>query len=185
MDCARQHLETRVFQSARRQGFDLLFVPARLTWLLQPLDTHAFSPFKHKLRMLHARLRATSNMANVSKQTWALLIAATIREVLEGRNWAKAFNSTGVSADQERVSSYVKRKLGLDNGRGSHCGDDAPLHGMDCLLPRRSKRALANMAKFVFLPRPLFVEHALRVDKDASLSLRSHRDSPSPPSRNV
>lgn len=40
MDVLGIHMDTVVTDAARDAHFDLLFIPAQLTWLLQPCDTH-------------------------------------------------------------------------------------------------------------------------------------------------
>ena len=50
MDACRLHLHRSLAEACLREGVWLVIVPARLTWLLQPLDTHAFQPYKHFLR---------------------------------------------------------------------------------------------------------------------------------------
>ena len=46
LDCAPIHLTSRVLRMASDLGIWLLPVPARCTFLLQPCDTHVFSPYK-------------------------------------------------------------------------------------------------------------------------------------------
>ena len=46
MDAASQHLAADVVAHAARRHIMILLLPARLTWLLQPLDTHVFAPPK-------------------------------------------------------------------------------------------------------------------------------------------
>ena len=46
MDCARQRIHRSVFAAAARQGVRVVLIPAKLTWLLQPRDTHVFQRYK-------------------------------------------------------------------------------------------------------------------------------------------
>ena len=45
-DAHKAHVHWRHFVLAGRYKMRLVVVPARLTWLMQPLDTHAFGLFK-------------------------------------------------------------------------------------------------------------------------------------------
>ncbi len=45
-DAAPLHLTTEVSEEIRAAGLWFLLIPARLTWLLQPCDTHLFSRYK-------------------------------------------------------------------------------------------------------------------------------------------
>ena len=46
MDALKQHFSASVLRACARVRIWPLLVPARLTWLLQPLDTHAFARYK-------------------------------------------------------------------------------------------------------------------------------------------
>ena len=50
LDCCSSHLHTKIHQVAFRQGIWLCYIPAKLTWLLQPLDVSAFRLYKFHLR---------------------------------------------------------------------------------------------------------------------------------------
>ena len=45
------HLAAKVFRAATRCGIWVLVVPAKLTWLIQPADTHAFYKYKMYLSL--------------------------------------------------------------------------------------------------------------------------------------
>ena len=57
LDTASSHPPKRLMSFAKRKGFQLLFVPASSTGLLQPLDTSAFSAFKHWIKRKNQQLR--------------------------------------------------------------------------------------------------------------------------------
>ena len=50
MDAVRLHLGERVLRECARWGIRVVVVPAKLTWLLQQLDTHVFAKMKRALR---------------------------------------------------------------------------------------------------------------------------------------
>ena len=51
MDALPAHLAAKVFRAATRCGIWVLVVPAKLTWLIQPADTHAFYKYKMYLSL--------------------------------------------------------------------------------------------------------------------------------------
>ena len=90
-----------------------LLVPARMTWLLQPLDTHVLSLFKAALQQAFqaARIRAADGRVDLSDLLTSVYAATQL--VLEGRSWAHAFDSDGFVQAQSRVSTRVKDALRL------------------------------------------------------------------------
>ena len=53
LDTAGVHICPWFLRSASRRGIAVQYVPAKLTWLLQPLDTHVFARFKGYLVLLY------------------------------------------------------------------------------------------------------------------------------------
>ena len=45
MDVSRPHIHYSIVNEACRFGFWVIFIPAKLTWLLQPLDVYAFARY--------------------------------------------------------------------------------------------------------------------------------------------
>jgi hypothetical protein len=111
LDCCRVHMTPRVMRACRRHGIWPIFVPARLTWLLQPLDTHAFALFKHALRMAHQRARAASRDGNVTMAQFLQCLYDAIRTVLQGRRWSTAFENNGFG--ESRLSPRIALALEL------------------------------------------------------------------------
>jgi hypothetical protein len=58
MDACKVHFAEPVVRACCRSCIILIIVPARMTWLLQPCDTHAFHRFKLELRSLILAERA-------------------------------------------------------------------------------------------------------------------------------
>ena len=109
LDCCRVHTTPRIMRACRRHGIWPLFIPAKLTWLLQPLDTHAFALFKHALRMAHQRARVASPDGNVTMSQFLQCLYDAIRTVLQGRRWSTAFESNGFGSS--RLSPRVALAL--------------------------------------------------------------------------
>jgi hypothetical protein len=113
LDCARQHLNPKIAKAAARYGIWIMYIPAGLTWLLQPCDTHLFSRYK---RYLGARLQAEKSLhpqGDVNTLAWIRCITATIRKVMQGVSWRRAFASDGMSRHQSEVSSYIHEALSI------------------------------------------------------------------------
>ena len=100
-----------VLAECRAAGIIPVVIPAKLTGLLQPLDTHAFAAYKHRVRkaFMEARVRAADG--NVSVAAFLGCVQQAIRSVLQGRLWAEAFDSNGFCTGQARVSQRVMAEL--------------------------------------------------------------------------
>ena len=113
MDVYKAHIAPTVLQALGRYDFWPLLIPAKLTWALQPCDTHMFAQYKDKLTKEHQlRLTETEN----GQTSWPLLtqsVVCVVRTVLEERPWQQAFADTGLTHNAQRVSARVLAKLEL------------------------------------------------------------------------
>ena len=111
MDVLGIHIDTAVTDAATDADIDLLFVPALLTWLSQPCDTHAFSLYKRHLRGLFLSFRSSHGLGMPTVLQWLLMIRDTIVLFLNERPWMRAFIEDGFSRGQEGVSDYILAHL--------------------------------------------------------------------------
>ena len=111
MDVLGIHMDTVVTDAARDAHFDLLFIPAQLTWLLQPCDTHTFSLYKRHLRGLFLSCRANHGLGMPTILQWLCLIRDTIVLFMNERSWTRAFIEDGYSRGQVGVSDYILAHL--------------------------------------------------------------------------
>jgi hypothetical protein len=86
-------------------------VPAKLTWLLQPCDTHVFAHYKRYLRHAHQESQGGAPDGRVTTTQWLRLIVRTIIHVLESTDWSKAFEEDGYLEWQTRTSKYILEHL--------------------------------------------------------------------------
>ena len=114
LDAVRIHFAKAVLCACRAGGIWPLLVPARTTWLLQPLDTHSFLRYKAYLRDAYQRARVESGCADLSIQQFLMCVCDTIRHVLQGQDWANAFDKDGFGCRQSGLSTYAMRQLRLD-----------------------------------------------------------------------
>ena len=114
LDACRAHLANCVFAACAATGVWPVVVPARMTWLLQPLDTHTFLPYKIRLQQLCHLARVGTADGSLSLAQLLEAICGAIREVLQDRRWDTAFDRDGYGAGQTGVSLRVLRELGAD-----------------------------------------------------------------------
>ena len=117
MDAANQHISNEVLSHAARLRITLLLVPSRLTWLLQPLDTHVFGTLKRVMHQRQLVLRGADADGLMPGTTWISVIADSVRDVLVGRDWSAAVQGNGLGGDlsrlRSRIASFIPGSLPL------------------------------------------------------------------------
>ena len=109
-DAAPLHIHPEVLELLGELNIWWLLIPKKLTWLLQPLDTHCFSKYKRYIRNLWLdSIVAQCGRRNV-KDVVCIVIAA-IQAVLEGTAWKPAFQANGLAEDTLMISKYIKEQL--------------------------------------------------------------------------
>ena len=78
MDAAPIHLTRAVIQATAALNIWLLIVPARATYALQPLDTHAFPPHKAFLRRAYRDAKDANGV--VTPLAWAKTLIMVVRQ---------------------------------------------------------------------------------------------------------
>ena len=92
------HLHPTVMQTASSLGIWLHYIPAKLTFLLQPLDTHCFAMFKMKLRRRFNDARRQCPDGQVTPLDWLRILMSLSNQVLGARPWKKAFQQNGLGS---------------------------------------------------------------------------------------
>ena len=115
LDAARCHLHDSIAQYCARNQIFLIVVPARLTFLLQPCDTHLFARYKVHLKKRYHEVASEAADGTVDTVSLFRCVFHTIRAVMQGRSWHSAFEADGYSDDVTRVSSYIMRSLQYEN----------------------------------------------------------------------
>ena len=97
LDAAPVHLSQRILQFAGDNSIQLAYIPARLTWLLQPLDTHAFANLKRRIRKQHADMCIASPTGAVSRDSTIRQQHRAIVEELSEKTWGSAMERVGAT----------------------------------------------------------------------------------------
>lgn len=111
MDAVRLHLSERVLQECASWRIRVVVVPARLTWLLQPLDTHVFAQLKRAIRDAYQERVGREGARALSTQSWVSVVTNTVYCFLRRGQWATAFDHNGFGAAQQMVSQRVLTAL--------------------------------------------------------------------------
>lgn len=111
-DCCRAHIHKDIATVATLNRFHLIYVPARLTFILQPLDAYVFQAFKRRLRQEYSNARIISPEGLVEDSEWLRLIFRAITVVFGARDWSHAFRKVGAGERQACISDYIRQRIG-------------------------------------------------------------------------
>lgn len=103
LDTAKCHLVYDILRRASALGIWLCSIPARLTWLLQPLDVAVFSSYKAFLRREFQVCLQQQN-GRVSDARWMELLFKVATTFLRRSPWQKAFDALGMLGDRSSLS---------------------------------------------------------------------------------
>ena len=106
LDCASVHIARKVAKKAKELGIWLLFVPAKTTWLLQPLDCFTFSPYKALLKNLWRD--AKDEQGRVSDLAMLKCFIVVCTKFLNGRKWSVSFERTGLTGPRLSLTRELK-----------------------------------------------------------------------------
>ena len=146
LDAHRVHHSHMVIETCVRRRLWLIVACARLAWLLQPLDTHAFFPYKVRLHHAYQLARIESVDGTAGLVGLAASVLAAIREVLERTAWAHAFDHNGFGNNQANVCTRVTSWLQID---APVCipSSRPNLDQLRLCFPRRTQVAVLNILR--------------------------------------
>ena len=107
------YLTKPVWRAMTRAGFMYALIPAKLTWVLQPCDTHAFAVLKNTLRNECQLLLLQVADGRMAMTFLLSAVMRTIAIVLRGRSWRAAFWELGLTGVQACLSDLLLHKLEL------------------------------------------------------------------------
>lgn len=113
-DALPSHLNPAVAALAYELGFILIVVPGRLTWLLQPLDTHYFAILKAQLVAKFCGARLLHATGQLPKIEWLQIVIATIDE-FRRRDFAHGIARCGLRGDQAESAPVTKQLITIED----------------------------------------------------------------------
>ena len=153
MDACKMQFAEPVVRACCRSCISLIIVPARMTWLLQPCDTHAFHRFKLELRSLILAERARAVNGSFGAVSFFDCLFNAVRRVLQGVSWSRAFDGDGYTCFQASTSKYVRRVLELPCQHAAPC---TPLTEEDLrpIFPRGSTIPIGALLDWASVQQP-------------------------------
>lgn len=126
-DTYRGHLTKGVWDTMARLRFAYLLIPAKLTWALQPCDTHVFAGYKRQL-VEEQQVRRIAEAELQRRRTAALSpppgvapvepvlnliesLVAAFEKTVQQRSWTAAFASNGLGDSLLDISPGLLQQL--------------------------------------------------------------------------
>lgn len=111
LDCCPAHLASETIKAAAVHNIDLMFIPARLTWLLQPLDTHVFAVLKRTMRQADFDTKVRLGKPALAPLERVELQGHAIRQVLVDRSWTNIMRRGGLTGELGAARPALVRAL--------------------------------------------------------------------------
>ena len=113
LDCDTNHLSVSTMAHMRRLGIIPVFIPAKLTWLLQLLDVYVFGVIKKDMRLEELKRREASDGGAVASRERMKFATSSIRRAVINRDWSAAFNKLGYGSSHHpsgfHLQEYIPR----------------------------------------------------------------------------
>ena len=113
-DALKSHLSPSVLRAAGARGIWTIVIPAKITWLLQPADTHAFAKYKAYLRRAYLNFALASSDGRVGVEQILKAMNEAVRYVFRGNRWSESFTGNGFGRKQTNVRASIWAHLGLE-----------------------------------------------------------------------
>ena len=111
MDALAAHIAGRVLRAAGAAGLSVVVIPPKITWLLQPADTHCFLKYKAYLRQRYQELACDAVDGRVSLTDVLLAMNSGCRKVFQAHAWSKSFDDNGFTPGQRLVRRSILNHL--------------------------------------------------------------------------
>jgi len=114
LDCHSSHLDMETVRHMNTLGIVPIFIPARLTWLLQPLDVYVYAHLKRVMRQLLANASYANPVVDGAAGQWIGPACSATKLVLSRTDWSEQFARLGAGITFGDMSSAVQKYLGRD-----------------------------------------------------------------------
>ena len=141
VDAARCHIHRDIVNHACRHDMWMLEVPAKMTWLLQPLDAYVFAGFKAHLKQQYADPHYTPEATSMPTINWLRILWTRIEHKVHNLDGKHAFAKVGLQSQQRDMSEHVAAFTTTTPPRTFGCAMPSPadlqyLLGGQTVVPR-------------------------------------------------
>ncbi|HSG19529.1 MAG TPA: hypothetical protein VLA31_02065, partial [Burkholderiaceae bacterium] len=110
-DACPVHLMHSVLRHARKLDIGIVVVPGRMTWLLQPLDTHVFAVLKKRIRDMEFQSKAAARRSTLPPLQRVRMHGSAVREVLVERSWVETMRRSGLAPGGAELRPALQKIL--------------------------------------------------------------------------
>ena len=111
VDDAPSHIAEEFLRACRVHHVRLVILPAKMTWSLQPLDTHVFSQLKRKIRELLFAYQERLLTTSVPPLERIRQHGQAIKMILVDRNWTRTMQRSGFTGDLTAMRPQLRQLL--------------------------------------------------------------------------
>ena len=126
VDAARCHIHRDIVNHACRHDMWMLYVPAKMTWLLQPLDAYVFAGFKAHLKQQYADPHYTPEATSMPTINWLRRLWTSIEHKVHNMDWKHAFAKVGLMNQQRDMSAHVAACTAMNSPGTFGCAMPSP-----------------------------------------------------------
>ena len=146
LDAVPLHYHSSVINACNAWHIWPIVVPAKLTWLLQPLDTHFFYKYKVYLKQQYQLARINATAGDLTIGEFLGCVYATIGEVFDGPKLAEAFEENGFGHDLASVRKCIRDMLEQEGAL--HVLDGLPSdEEVSVCFPKKAKPPIAAVLR--------------------------------------
>jgi hypothetical protein len=112
LDCHSVHLDIRSVTHLSRLGIIPVFVPGKLTWLLQALDVYVFAELRANIRRREATERLQAANGLPARGSWVEHVTRAVRSIIVNRDWSAELEKVGAGLEHGALRSAVRDYVG-------------------------------------------------------------------------
>jgi hypothetical protein len=147
LDAVPLHYHRRVLNACNAWHIWPVVVPAKLTWLLQPLDTHFFYKYKMWLKSRYQDARVNTDALELTTAQFLECVYDTINHTFDDDlKLAAAFDENGFGHHQTSIRRFIKGVLEVDSVSDVPAGLPSDEQLKLC-FPRKAKVPLAPLLR--------------------------------------
>ena len=143
----------RVLRAASRANLWICVIPSKMTWALQPCDTHVFATYKRLLGEEYQRRSGLTPAGDISWEVMFETLWHVVNKLLQGKGWSAAFDSVGIRSQQRALSDRTRKKLQYHLEEPQVQASPPPLSDFEEIWPKGLRIPIHEM----FLPVKRFV----------------------------
>lgn len=112
MDCATIHISDELLKHCSILNVHPVLIPAGLTYLLQPLDSHVFGSFKRELSEMQEKLRGEHPLGILQGDAWLNAVSSCVLQHIVHKDWTHAFGDNGMLQSTGSLRARIQGLLG-------------------------------------------------------------------------